>query len=94
MTTQPERRAIGAPTPRVDGVDKTTGRAAYTADILADGALFAKTLRSPYAHARVKSVDTSAAERLPGVHAVVTGDDIFPGARHGRAVIDVPVLLD
>ena len=92
MTMQPERRAIGAPTPRVDGVDKTTGRAAYTADILAESALFAKTLRSPYAHARVKSVDTSSAERLPGVRAVVTGDDIFPGARHGRAVIDVPVL--
>ncbi len=92
MTTQPSRRAIGAPTPRVDGVDKTTGRAAYTADILPEGALFAKTLRSPYPHARIRSIDTSAAEQLPGVRAVVTGADIFEGARHGRAVIDVPVL--
>ena len=92
MTTQPERRAIGAPTPRVDGVDKTTGRAAYTADILLDGALFAKTLRSPYPHARIRSIDTADAERLPGVRAVVTGADIYEGARHGRAVIDVPVI--
>ncbi len=92
MTPQPVQRAIGAPTPRVDGVDKTTGRAIYTADILPEGALFAKTLRSPYAHARIRSINISAAEQLPGVSAVVTGADIFEGARHGRAVVDVPVL--
>ncbi len=92
MTAQSTRRAVGAPTPRVDGFDKTTGRATYTADVQLEGALFAKTLRSPYPHARVLSIDTSAAERLPGVHGVVTGADIRDGARHGRAVIDVPVI--
>ena len=97
MTAQPPDRAdggraVGAPTPRVDGVDKTTGRAAYTADVQLDGALFGKTLRSPYPHARIRSIDASAALRLPGVRAVVTGDDIRPGARHGRAVLDIPVL--
>ena len=92
MTAQSTRRAVGAPTPRVDGFDKTTGRATYTADVRLEGALFAKTLRSPYPHARVLSIDTSAAEGLPGVYGVVTGADIHEGARHGRAVIDVPVI--
>ena len=92
MTAQPTRHAIGVPAPRVDGVDKATGRAAYTADVRLDGVLFAKTLRSPYPHARILSIDTSDAEALPGVHAVVTGADIYDGARHGRAVVDVPVL--
>ena len=92
MTAQPTGRAIGVPTPRVDGVEKATGRATYTADILLDGALFAKTLRCPFPYARILSIDTSAAGRVPGVHAVVTGADIHEGARHGRAVLDVPVL--
>ena len=92
MVAQPTGRAIGVPTPRVDGVEKATGRAVYTADVQLDGALFAKTLRSPFPHARILSIDTSKAEQMPGVHAVVTGADIYEGARHGRAVLDVPVL--
>ncbi len=92
MVAQPTGRAIGVPTPRVDGVDKTTGRAAYTADVQLEGALFGKTLRSPFPHARILSIDTSVAEQVPGVHAVVTGADIYEGARHGRAVLDIPVL--
>lgn len=66
---------IGVPTPLVDGVEKVTGRARYTADIACDGALVGKILRSPYAHADILSVDVSAARALPGVHAVITGDD-------------------
>ena len=92
MVAQPTGRAIGVPTPRVDGVDKTTGRATYTADVQLDGVLFGKTLRSPFPHARIVSIDTSAAEQVPGVYAVVTGADIYEGARHGRAVLDIPVL--
>ena len=83
---------IGAPVPRIDGPDKTQGRAEYTADIKLVGMLFGKILRSPYAHAKIVSIDTSKAKALPGVHAVVTGEDTFPGARYGRAIVDIPVL--
>lgn len=92
MTAHPTHHAVGVPAPRIDGADKTTGRAKYTADIELDGVLFAKTLRSPFAHARVLSIDTSSAEALTGVKAIVTGADIYEGAKHGRAVIDIPVL--
>ena len=64
---------IGARTPLVDGVDKVTGRAKYTADIQVTGALVGRILRSPVAHARIVSIDTSAAEALNGVVAVCTG---------------------
>jgi len=67
--------SIGARTPLIDGVDKVTGRARYTADIAAPGALVGRILRSPHAHARIVAIDTTAACALPGVHAVCTGDD-------------------
>jgi xanthine dehydrogenase YagR molybdenum-binding subunit len=63
--------AIGERLPRVDGPDKATGRAKYSSDIRLPRQLFAAVLRSPHPHARVRSVDASAAERLPGVHAVL-----------------------
>jgi 4-hydroxybenzoyl-CoA reductase subunit alpha len=65
---------VGARLPFVDGVDKVTGTARYTADLPADGALVGKILRSPYAHAELLEVDISEAQRLPGVRAVITGD--------------------
>jgi CO/xanthine dehydrogenase Mo-binding subunit len=83
---------IGRSTPRIDGPIKTQGQAEYTADIKLDGMLFGRILRSPYAHARIKSIDTSAAKAVPGVHAVVTAADTFEGARYGRAMVDIPVL--
>ena len=92
MTDSLGRHAVGVPTPRVDGIEKTTGRAIYTADIKMDGVLFAKTLRSPFPHAKIIFIDISAAQQLPGVYAVVTGENIYQGARHGRAVVDVPVI--
>ncbi len=93
MTSQPTvRHAIGVPTPRIDGVDKTTGRAAYTADVQLDGMLWGRTLRSPHRHARIVRIDTTRAREAPGVHAVVTAADTFPNARYGRSVIDVPVI--
>jgi xanthine dehydrogenase molybdenum-binding subunit len=70
-------KVIGTRPIRHDGVDKVTGRAMYGADISLPGMLHAKVLRSPHAHARVKSIDTSAALALPGVKAVLTGAD-FP----------------
>jgi CO/xanthine dehydrogenase Mo-binding subunit len=65
------------PNTRPDAIDKVTGRARYAADYNLPGQLVGKVLRSPHAHARVISIDTSAAEKLPGVKAVVTRDD-FP----------------
>ena len=61
---------------RPDGADKVTGRALYGADFITAGLLHGKILRSPHAHARIKSIDTSKAEALPGVRAVVTERDL------------------
>ncbi|TAJ24473.1 MAG: aldehyde oxidase, partial [Planctomycetota bacterium] len=69
-------RVIGRPMRKVDGLAKATGAALYTDDLVLPGMLHAKTLRSPHAHALVKSVDASAALALPGVHAVITGADM------------------
>jgi CO/xanthine dehydrogenase Mo-binding subunit len=68
---------VGTRPIRHDGVDKVIGAAKYGADIQLSGMLHGKVLRSPYAHARIKSIDTSKAEALPGVTAVVTSKD-FP----------------
>src|SRR5246127_1877656 len=74
---------IGQRTIRPDGVDKVTGRAACAADTTMPGMIWGKVLRSPHPHARIKSIDTSKAEKLPGVKAVVTSRDIvdFPIAK-------------
>ena len=66
---------IGRGAVRVDGPAKVTGEALYTDDLTLPGTLVGKILRSPHAHARVVHIDTSAAERVPGVKAVVTGRD-------------------
>ena len=71
-----EYRVIGTSPLRHDGVDKVTGRAQYGADIRLPGMLYGAVLRSPHAHARIKSIDTSKAEKLAGVHAVVTANDL------------------
>jgi len=71
-----EYNIIGKRPIRPDGVDKVTGRAQYGADIKLTGLLHGKILRSPYAHARIKSIDTAQAETYPGVKAVVTAKDL------------------
>src|SRR5499425_3407492 len=68
---------VGTRTIRPDGVDKVTGRARFGADYNLPGQLIGRVLRSPHPHARIVSIDTSKAEALPGVKAVVTRDD-FP----------------
>ncbi len=73
-------KVVGTRPIRHDGADKVTGRAQYGADFNAAGLLHGKTLRSPHAHARIKSIDTSRAEALAGVRAVVTSKD-FPPAK-------------
>ena len=70
-------RVVGTRPIRHDGVDKVTGRARYGADIAMPGLIHGKMLRSPHPHARIRSIDTSKAEALPGVRAVVTAAD-FP----------------
>src|ERR1700761_5967073 len=71
---------LGQRTIRPDGMDKVTGRAAFAADTTMPGMIWGKVLRSPHAHARIRSIDTSKAEKLPGVKAVVTARDVvdFP----------------
>jgi CO/xanthine dehydrogenase Mo-binding subunit len=69
-------KVVGTRPIRHDGLDKVTGRAVYGADIKLPGMLWAVVVRSPHAHARIKSVDTSAAEAMDGVYAVMTGADL------------------
>ena len=71
-----ERVHIGKPIKRLDGPDKAAGRAKYTYDIVRPGMLYGRVLSSPHPHARVRSIDTSAADKLPGVRAVIALKDI------------------
>ena len=82
---------IGAAVPRAEGPDKVTGRALYAADVQLPGMLWGKVLRSPYPHARIKSIDASRARAAPGARAVVTGGD-HPGLLMGKQMRDMPVL--
>src|SRR5688500_7144519 len=66
-----QRTYLGKRISRLDGPDKVTGRAKYTYDVNRPGMLYGKIVRSPHAHARVVSVDMSAAEKMPGVKAVM-----------------------
>ena len=84
-------QVIGKTTRRVNADVKVTGQARYSADISLPGTLWGKSLHSPYAHARIVRIDTSEAQRVPGVHAVITGADVRAGL-WGRAVKDAPVL--
>ena len=77
-----EFRLVGSRPVRPDGIDKVTGRAQFGADAFAPGMLIGKALRSPHAHARIRSIDASKAEALPGVKAVVTRAD-FPEIESG-----------
>jgi len=77
MAKNSEFKWIGKRTIRPDGVDKVTGRAAFGADHAMPDMLHGRVLRSPHAHARIRSIDTSRAEALPGVKSVITAAD-FP----------------
>ena len=79
-------KVVGTRPIRPDGVDKVTGRALYSADTRAAGMLWGKILRSPHAHARIVSIDTSKAEALSGVQAVVTSAD-FPNIPSEEAFV-------
>jgi CO/xanthine dehydrogenase Mo-binding subunit len=83
--------SIGQSVPRLDARDKVTGRALYSGDLVRPGMLFMKTLFAMRPHARVLSIDTSAAEALPGVVAVYTARDV-PVNEYGLQIKDQPVL--
>ncbi|MDP1648494.1 MAG: 4-hydroxybenzoyl-CoA reductase subunit alpha [Rubrivivax sp.] len=74
-TTTPVRGAVGRRTPLIDGIEKVTGRARYTADLPLGPALIGRILRSPVAHGIIRGIDTTKARAIPGVRAVVTGED-------------------
>ena len=69
------KQSIGGYVPMIDGPEKVSGRAKYTADLIAPELLAGRIFRSPYSHGEILEVDVSAASRLPGVKAIVTGAD-------------------
>ncbi len=96
LPTLPETLAplqvIGRPMPRPDAVLKVTGKALYSDDFAFPGMLHARTLRAKHPHARILKIDTSKAKALPGVHAVLTADDIPGEKNHGLVIYDWPAL--
>lgn len=83
---------VGASPRRPDGAPKATGEFAYSSDMWMEGMLWGATLRSPYPHAQIRGIDTAEALGMPGVHAVLTHEDV-PGAKHyGLEHRDQPVL--
>jgi CO/xanthine dehydrogenase Mo-binding subunit len=86
---------VGRSVPRLEGRDKVTGRAEYTHTMRVPGMLHAKLFRSTLAHGKIKSIDTSAAKKLPGVLHVVTVDDVMKvlaSPYYGPAFHDQPIL--
>ena len=86
-----ESKVVGTAVPRADGGDKVRGQTVYAADVKLPGLLWAKILRSPHPHARIRRVDISQAEKVPGVRAVITGEDV-KGRLIGKQIRDMPVL--
>src|SRR3712207_4078887 len=83
---------IGEHTERADGVPKVRGEFEYSSDLWMDGMLWGATLRSPHPHANIWSIDTSEAEEMTGVRAILTHEDV-PGRKvYGMEVPDQPVL--
>ncbi len=86
------KNGVGGSPLRPDGRLKVTGEFAYSSDLWTEGMLYGATLRSPHARARIRSVDTSAAAAVAGVHAILTSADIPGKKTYGLIVDDCPVL--
>ncbi len=95
MTTSKSQQSrnsiIGNALPRVEGKNKVTGSCMYAGDVSRPGELWGGFLRSPYPHARILHIDVSRAVKLPGVKAVVTGNDVSPHLE-GLGLEDMPVM--
>ena len=93
-TVVPETRShIGRSQPRRDAREKLRGEAQFVGDLLVPRMLHGKVLRSPIAHGRIVSIDTSAAARLPGVVCVLTGADLHDiDPYYGHSIKDRPIL--
>jgi CO/xanthine dehydrogenase Mo-binding subunit len=87
--TNQEFKVVGTRPLRPDGLDKVTGRARYGADASAPGQLVGLILRSPHAHAQIKNIDTSRAEKLKGVKAVITSADLPDLTNGDRSMLDI-----
>jgi CO/xanthine dehydrogenase Mo-binding subunit len=90
--TKLELGRVGESVKRADAIPKTTGEFAYSSDLYAAGMLWGHTLRSPHAHARILDLDIGEALASPGVHAVLTHDDVPGQKRYGLEFPDQPVL--
>lgn len=90
----PDQRVVGHRVIRKDSAIKVTGEAIYAGDIKMPGMLYGKALRSQYPHAKILSIDTSAAEAIEGVHCVMTARDLPGINRFGLAILDQPVLAE
>src|SRR5262245_57534579 len=86
-----EFKVVGSAVPRAEGADKVIGRTLYAADVTLPGTLWGKILRSPYPHARILRMSTGNARKVPGVKAIVTGEDTR-GLYIGKQIRDMPVL--
>ena len=84
--------AVGSATPQLEGGEKLNGSAQYIADLYRHGMLHGAILQSPHAHARIRGYDIAAALALPGVRAIVTGDDVDEKHRMGAFIKDEPAL--
>ena len=90
---KPDFQVVNHSVPRRDGRVKVTGRATFVSDLRLIGMAYAKVLRSPYAHAKIVSIDTSRAEARPGVYCVLTGNNLEGlNFYYGHAVKDHPLL--
>lgn len=95
MKNRANHSIVGKRVPKYDAIDKVTGRAKYTSDIKTPEMIHGKILRSPHPHAKILSISTSKAEKLPGVIAVITGKDIpFNRGMIGVTINDMSVLED
>ncbi len=83
-------KAVGARLPRYDGLQHVTGQSVYVDDVRVPGMLWAKALRSPHHSALVRHLDTKAAERIPGVHAIITHEDVPVNVVGHLAALGVP----
>jgi len=87
----PGYKWVGTRPIRPDGLDKVTGKAQFGADLTLPGMLFGKVVRSPHAHARILSIDTTTAASMLGVKAVITGSDFPDLAANGAHASDIDV---